>query len=93
MSGDSTASPTFCPKDSGTSINENKNTSSCFISLLLSILHTGLEMFRDIEVTRQPVFVFPIFVKRIKVLDRPNLVSNRLSFLVSSTGIILETPV
>ena len=42
------------------------------------MLHTGLEMFRDIEVIRQPVFVFPIFVKRIEVLDRPDLVSNRL---------------
>ena len=42
MSGDSIASPTFCPKDSGTSINENKKASSCFICQQLSILHLAI---------------------------------------------------
>ena len=50
-------------------------------------------MSRDIEVIRQPVFVFPIFVKRIEFLIDPISFLIALSFLVSSTGIILETPV
>tara|TARA_B100000678_G_scaffold253123_1_gene229499 strand:+ start:1301 stop:1492 length:192 start_codon:yes stop_codon:yes gene_type:complete len=39
MSGDSIASPTFCPKDSGTIVNENKKAISSLICQQLSILH------------------------------------------------------